>query len=125
MNWLRKEKRLAIYLRDGLACAYCGTGLEDGIKLTLDHVVPHSHGGTNAATNLVTACHTCNSSRGNATVMAFAERVAAYRNHGLTAMIILDHIHTTTQRPLDIPGAKAILARRNGFTATMQSLTTH
>jgi len=36
MNWIRKEKRLAIYLRDGLACGYCGQSIEDGAKLTLD-----------------------------------------------------------------------------------------
>ena len=47
MNWLRPEKRLAIYLRDGLACCYCGSGVEDGVKLTLDHLTPHSQGGTN------------------------------------------------------------------------------
>ena len=57
MNWIRKEKRLAIYLRDGLACCFCGEGVEDGAKLTLDHLTPHSHGGTNGAENLATACH--------------------------------------------------------------------
>ena len=40
MNWLRPEKRLAIYIRDGLACAYCGEGIEDGATLTLDHLIP-------------------------------------------------------------------------------------
>ena len=29
MNWLPKARRLAIYLRDGLACAYCGASVED------------------------------------------------------------------------------------------------
>ena len=42
MNWIRKEKRLSIYLRDGLACVWCGQAVEDGIKLTLDHLIPHS-----------------------------------------------------------------------------------
>ena len=64
MNWIRKEKRLAIYLRDGLACAYCGESVEDGAKLTLDHLKAHNHGGSNDADNLVTCCHRCNSARG-------------------------------------------------------------
>jgi 5-methylcytosine-specific restriction endonuclease McrA len=64
MNWIRKEKRLAIYLRDGLACCYCGGAVEDGAKLTLDHIKCHDHGGSNDATNLVTCCHSCNSARG-------------------------------------------------------------
>ena len=48
-NWVRREKRLALYLRDGLACVYCGEGVEDGVVLTLDHLVPHSHGGSREA----------------------------------------------------------------------------
>jgi len=40
MNWIRREKRVAIYLRDGCACAYCGATLEDGTQLTLDYLRP-------------------------------------------------------------------------------------
>ena len=54
MNWIRQEKRLAIYLRDGMSCAYCGASVEGGAQLSLDHVKPHSRGGSNAAANLVT-----------------------------------------------------------------------
>ena len=34
----RPEKRLAIYLRDDMACIYCGIGIEEAGTLTLDHV---------------------------------------------------------------------------------------
>lgn len=78
MNWIRKDKRLAIYLRDGLACAWCGAGIEDGATLTLDHCIPHSKGGSNSEKNLVTCCSTCNSARGNRSMTAFAKAVAAY-----------------------------------------------
>jgi 5-methylcytosine-specific restriction endonuclease McrA len=64
MNWIRQEKRLAIYLRDGCACVWCGAKVEEGAQLTLDHVRCHSAGGSNAASNLVTACKRCNDSRG-------------------------------------------------------------
>ena len=120
MNWLRPAKRLAIYLRDGLACAYCGSAIEDGTKLTLDHLTPHSHGGGNEATNLVTACIKCNSARGNRDYRAFAATVAAYLNHGIIADAIINHIETTVQRPLDVPAAKAIIALRGGFTAALR-----
>ena len=113
MNWIRQEKRLAIYLRDGMACAYCGAKVEDGAQLTLDHLRPHSHGGSNNATNLVTCCGTCNSSRGNRSVKAFAAAVASYLNHGVTAESILAHIYRTTQRTIKLAEAKALLARRN------------
>lgn len=122
MNFVRPEKRIALYVRDGLACAYCGSGIEDGTKLTLDHLVAHSHGGSNHATNLVTACHKCNSSRGNRDWREFAATVAAYLNHGISAQDIIGHIETTVQRPVDVKQAKEIIARRGGFTAAVQSL---
>lgn len=124
MNFVRIEKRIALYIRDGLACCYCGSGIESGATLTLDHLHPRSLSGKadNSATNLVTACQKCNSSRGNRDWRVFAATVAAYLNHGITADDITSHIETTIQRPLDVPAAKAILANRGGFTQAMQSL---
>lgn len=115
MNWIRKEKRLAIYLRDGLACCYCGATVEDGARLTLDHIVPHSHGGSNNESNLVTACQKCNSSRGDRAVSDFCDSVAIYLNHGIQGKEILAHIEETRARKLDVPAAKELIARRGGF----------
>jgi hypothetical protein len=112
MNWIRQERRLAIYLRDGLACVYCGAAVEDGTILTLDHVIPHSLGGSNAATNLVTCCHRCNSSRGNRSLPAFARAVAHYLNHGVTPKTITSHVETCTGRALDVAAAKRLIALR-------------
>jgi len=114
-KWITRERRLGIYLRDGLACAYCGQGLEDGILLTLDHLVPHIAGGSNDSANLVTACRTCNSARAERPIEEFAARVAGYLNHGITAESIVKHITTTTQRPVDLAAAKALIAARGSF----------
>ena len=83
MNWIRQEKRLSIYLRDGLSCCYCGHSIEDGAQLTLDHLVPRSAGGNNRADNLITSCFRCNSARGDRDVKEFVSTVAAYLNHGV------------------------------------------
>jgi hypothetical protein len=112
MNWIRQEKRLAIYLRDGLACAYCGTTVENGAKLTLDHIIPHSKGGSNSETNLVTCCLTCNSARGNRSMKGFAVKVAGYLNHGITAECIIKHISNCRKRVLPVAEAKELIARR-------------
>ena len=114
MNWIRKEKRLAIYLRDGLACCYCGQSIEDGARLTLDHLTPYSKGGGNDATNLVTSCLICNSKRGNRSVKAFAAGVAHYAGQHTTATI-LAFIKDTTRRKIDIKAALELIARRGGF----------
>ena len=114
MNWIRQDKRLAIYLRDGAACVWCGQGIEDGVTLTLDHLTPHSDGGSNAADNLVTACRACNSRRADRPVADFAAAVAGYVNHGVTAEDIMADIAERTARELRgyRDEAKALIARR-------------
>lgn len=64
-QWITTARRLALYLRDGFACVYCGTFLHmaQPSDITLDHLKPRSEGGSNESRNLVTACRSCNSSR--------------------------------------------------------------
>jgi hypothetical protein len=85
-NWLHNATRFAIYARDGYQCAYCdfvdpyrigGTWFverEGGkykiegrqytrLGITVDHVVSCEKGGSNRASNLVTCCYGCNSSK--------------------------------------------------------------
>lgn len=66
MNWIRAEKRFAIYMRDDFRCAYCGADLRKAApgQMALDHLIPRCKGGSNEASNLVTACKPCNSARG-------------------------------------------------------------
>jgi len=119
MNWIRPEKRVAIYLRDGLACSYCDQGVEEGVRLTLDHLTAYSRGGSNEATNLVTCCSRCNSSRGNRPWRQFAASVAIYLNHGIKAEQIIQHISRTRRRVLDLNAAKELIALRGGFSAAL------
>lgn len=112
MNWISQHKRLAIYMRDGLSCCYCGDSVELGAQLTLDHIKPYSKGGNNHESNLVTCCHKCNSSRGNRPMKAFATAVAKYVNHGITAETIITHVNVCRRRPLDIAAAKQLIAHR-------------
>jgi 5-methylcytosine-specific restriction endonuclease McrA len=62
---IRKDLRLAIYLRDEFHCVYCGKNLHRAKQedVTLDHLTPDSKGGSNEPKNLVTACRRCNCSR--------------------------------------------------------------
>lgn len=112
-KWIRPEKRLAIYLRDGMACCYCGAGIEDeGNLLTLDHLTPHSLGGSNRESNLITSCRRCNSSRGSRDITAFVRATADYL--GANATDILDKITRNTETPLNVKEARDIIARRGG-----------
>jgi len=55
--------RANVFRRDSYQCCYCGSRT----NLTLDHVLPRSHGGGDAWENLITACHECNTRKGNRT----------------------------------------------------------
>ena len=91
------SRERAIYLRDGWRCRYCGVRVIDramrtklhrlmpevarwgarnadkhsalaALSASLDHVVPHSRGGSNEESNLVTACNACQFGRGQWTL---------------------------------------------------------
>lgn len=59
---ISKRLRFEIFRRDNHACRYCGGAAPD-VQLTVDHVVPVALGGTDEASNLVTACRDCNSGK--------------------------------------------------------------
>jgi 5-methylcytosine-specific restriction endonuclease McrA len=52
-----------LFKRDDHTCQYCGSEKD----LTIDHVIPRSKGGKTNWKNLVTACHRCNTMKGDKT----------------------------------------------------------
>jgi 5-methylcytosine-specific restriction endonuclease McrA len=64
----RQVTNTFLFARDSYRCQYCGRSQEQ-FKfrecLTRDHLVPLSRGGTNDWSNVVTACSTCNTRKGN------------------------------------------------------------
>ena len=58
----KRISRRVLFARDGWKCVYCGS---EGNRLTLDHVVPRSRGGTSVWENVVTSCAPCNLRKGN------------------------------------------------------------
>lgn len=66
IKWNRhvKYNRSNVYLRDNFTCQYCKSPFHPG-NLTIDHVLPKSHGGLTCWSNVATACKDCNSNKGN------------------------------------------------------------
>ena len=52
--------RQRVLSRDAYTCVYCGRQATEA-----DHVIPKDKGGKDELTNLVGACKSCNSSKGN------------------------------------------------------------
>lgn len=109
MNWIRQEKRAAIYLRDNCRCTYCLRGAESGVKLTLDHVVPYYLGGANSADNLVTACFDCNSLRRDLPVEEFADLLS---DRGVDPSGVFGRIKASLSAPIDVAAGRAYVAAR-------------
>jgi hypothetical protein len=106
-SWIRKEKRLALYIRDEFTCCYCGRQLKGANprEVTLDHLVPRNAGGDNQPSNLVTACLSCNSSRQDKPWVDFATGGAVER------------IQTRRTQPINVPLARAIILGTAGDAA--------
>ncbi|QDS92622.1 HNH endonuclease [Roseimaritima multifibrata] len=58
--------RKNLFARDGHACQYCGQSKPTN-QLSLDHVVPRSHGGQTTWENIVCCCLRCNGRKGGRT----------------------------------------------------------
>jgi hypothetical protein len=65
-NSVYNFNRKAIIKRDGSACQYCSKRLSNR-EITIDHVVPRSHGGINSFVNCVVSCSRCNGLKRNRT----------------------------------------------------------
>ncbi len=59
---LSKRLRYEVMRRDAFTCRYCGGGAPE-VELTVDHVQPTTLGGSDEASNLVTACASCNAGK--------------------------------------------------------------
>ena len=113
-RWIRRERRLALYIRDGMACVWCLAAIEEeGVRLSLDHVVPNVRGGGNENSNLITACTRCNSARGSRSVMEFALAVRDYVNDGTTARQIAGRVRRAAAKAVPLAEAKRMIAERS------------
>ena len=64
----RQVTNTFLFARDGYRCQFCHRSQQEFRHrecLTRDHLVPLSRGGTNDWTNVVTACSSCNTRKGN------------------------------------------------------------
>ena len=64
-------------------CAYCG----NESKLTMDHVVPVSNGGSTSADNIIPACQSCNSSKNNKDIIEWYTAQPFYNKNRLDNII--------------------------------------
>ena len=94
-DWVYEEE---FFLRDGFRCAYCGKSIEEGARLTIDHLLPCELGGTNDTTNLITACLSCNSAKQDLPLQAW---LSVLRDRGVNTDGMAVRIRRTVARPLD------------------------
>lgn len=108
----------AILLRDRAACVYCGVSKTDGAHITVDHLRPRAWGGKDVPENLVACCIDCNTLKGTADHLAFADMLARYsmttpdlrRRYGMRGPgNVLPYIDAQIALPIDRIRAAEIL----------------
>ncbi len=106
-EWIRRSTRLAILIRDSFSCLYCGIDLRSAepAEVTLDHLISRKRGGTNDATNLITACRRCNCGRGAKPWRQYAPdgaipRIKRHRRRTLNRKLALAILRGEAPNPL-------------------------
>lgn len=56
--------RYDVMKRDGFKCVLCGRGVNGGVQLEVDHIIPIAKGGRTEMSNLQTLCRDCNRGKG-------------------------------------------------------------
>ena len=56
------QRKKYVKIRDGYRCQFCGDKFEEE-DLVVDHIFPHSFGGSNEVYNLMALCKDCNSDK--------------------------------------------------------------
>lgn len=70
------HKRQRVFDRDDRRCRQCGASQ----RLTIDHIVPRSRGGSDRSDNLQTLCEPCNQAKADTVVVAILpQRLKDYR----------------------------------------------
>ena len=58
--------RISVFKRDQYMCSYCGIHVSPN-SITMDHIIPKSHGGKSTFLNCVASCAKCNIKKANNT----------------------------------------------------------
>ncbi len=74
---ISKEVNTLIFSRDNYKCRFCGRGREDNIKLTVDHFIPISKGGTDDFDNLWTLCQECNQGKRDMILKKLTKKISS------------------------------------------------
>lgn len=94
-NFISDENRQKLYARDNYKCFYCNSLTN---ILSLDHIIPQSIEKNHAHNNLITACISCNSSKGNRSLEWFILRLnLTGKNTSITAKLVRRQASRLTQ----------------------------
>jgi len=60
---ISRKERYLVFHRDGFRCRGCGRNIDDGVKLTVDHIIPVEWDGPSEMSNYQTYCEECNAGK--------------------------------------------------------------
>lgn len=74
INTLTAQEWLDILEKCNYRCAYCGCDFDENTLPTRDHIIPISKDGDNIKENIIPACQSCNSRKGDKIVKPLVNR---------------------------------------------------
>lgn len=99
-----KFNRRNLFARDNSTCQYCGKRFSTA-QLSLDHVVPRSHGGPSTWDNMVCACVKCNVRKGGRTPeqanMKLIRKPVKPRRNPVVSIKLTDHRYASWKQFLN------------------------
>lgn len=71
-----KNTRMAVWLKSGGRCAYCGCEIPFRARWHVEHVIPKSRNGENSLSNYEVSCVNCNSKKSDLTPEEFKQYIS-------------------------------------------------
>jgi len=98
---LRKSIKTLVHKKQDYTCQYCGVKCNPAgdRKITIDHVIPRSAGGTNALDNLVSCCSLCNTLKAGDNLDLFKQKLLYGKKKRLHINQIQPHLSAANPLP--------------------------
>lgn len=110
---ISEKLRYQILERDGHRCVSCGRGVQEGIRLQVDHITPVDWGGKTEPSNLETLCDECNRGKKNWLSKASKEVMQEVISHETVESRIEALFNGMPNQ--DVPSAMIRLVSRNAL----------
>lgn len=102
-RYISKKLAAEVMIRDNSTCQMCGrTVADDGIRLHIDHIIPHEWGGKTELQNLQCLCSDCNEGKKNWATSEPKELMIEISNASSTTQRLKKYFEYYANTPIEV-----------------------